>query len=47
MVEHFARVDDELLAVLSNGAVFSQDLGTAEWQPVLPEITDCKSVFLA
>lgn len=45
MVERFAQVDDELLAVLSNGTVLSQDLGTARWQPVFPEITDCRSIF--
>ncbi len=39
MVERFTQIDHRLLAVLSNGEVWSAPLAQAwEWQPVLPEV---------
>jgi len=47
MVEHFFQADDELLAVLSDGTLCSRDLTTPNWQRILPEIADCKSILAA
>jgi photosystem II stability/assembly factor-like uncharacterized protein len=47
MVERMTTVNDERFAVLSDGALLSWDLSSPNWQPMLPEITDCKSIFVA
>jgi photosystem II stability/assembly factor-like uncharacterized protein len=44
MVERFAQVDDELLAVLSNGQVFSAPLATLAWRQILNGITKVSAV---
>jgi len=44
MVERFAQVDDELLAVLSNGELLSALLSTLEWRRILPNITNVNAV---
>ena len=38
MVERFAQVGEELLAVLSNGELYAAPLATLEWRRILPEI---------
>jgi hypothetical protein len=35
MVERFAQVGHELLAVLSNGDLLAAPLATLEWRPIL------------
>jgi hypothetical protein len=40
MVERFAQVGDELLAVLSNGELLAAPLATLEWRRMLPNIGD-------
>jgi hypothetical protein len=47
MVERFAQVEDELVAVLSDGALFSRDFVRTDWRRLLPEITGCNSIFSA
>jgi hypothetical protein len=44
MVERFAQVGDELLAVLSNGNLLIAPLLTLEWQRVLPTVSDVTAV---
>jgi photosystem II stability/assembly factor-like uncharacterized protein len=44
MVERFAQVGDELLAVLSNGELLAAPLATLEWRRALPEIGDLAAV---
>ncbi len=38
MVERFAQVEDELLAVLSNGELLSTSLAQLEWKRILPDV---------
>ncbi|MGH2592559.1 MAG: WD40/YVTN/BNR-like repeat-containing protein [Anaerolineae bacterium] len=38
MVERFAQVGDELLAVLSNGHLLAAPLSTLEWRRILPQV---------
>jgi photosystem II stability/assembly factor-like uncharacterized protein len=38
MVERFAQVDGELLAVLSNGELWAAPLGELEWRRILPQL---------
>jgi hypothetical protein len=42
MVERFLQIDDELLAVLSNGELLAAPLDTLAWQPFLPEVTGAR-----
>jgi photosystem II stability/assembly factor-like uncharacterized protein len=44
MVERFAQIDDELLAVLSDGQLLSAPLSAPEWRRILPDITDVAAV---
>ena len=43
MVERFVQVDDQLLAVLSNGALLITDLESLEWRELLPEVREVKA----
>jgi photosystem II stability/assembly factor-like uncharacterized protein len=38
MVERFAQVGDELLAILSNGELYAAPLATLEWRRLLPNV---------
>jgi photosystem II stability/assembly factor-like uncharacterized protein len=38
MVERFLRVEDELIAVLSNGQLLAASLETLVWEPLLPGV---------
>ena len=44
MVERFADVGDELLAVLSNGELLAAPLSALEWRRILPSITGIAAV---
>lgn len=44
MVERFVQVGDELLAVLSNGQVFSAPLASLHWKQILAGITKVSAV---
>jgi photosystem II stability/assembly factor-like uncharacterized protein len=44
MVERFVQVDDELLAVLSNGQLLIAALATLAWRRILPEIAGVNAV---
>jgi photosystem II stability/assembly factor-like uncharacterized protein len=44
MVERFARVGDELLAVLSNGELIAASLAALEWRYILKEINGVNAV---
>jgi len=44
MVERFAQVGDELLAVLSNGELIAAPLATLDWQRILPDVTGVECV---
>jgi photosystem II stability/assembly factor-like uncharacterized protein len=44
MVERFAQIDDELLAVLSNGQLLSASLSTLEWKQILPGVIKVSAV---
>ena len=46
MVERFALAGEELLAVLSNGELWSGKLDLPEWQRVLPEIARVNAVAI-
>jgi photosystem II stability/assembly factor-like uncharacterized protein len=46
MVERFAQIGDELLAVLSNGELLSAPLASFQWQPILAEVKDIAAVTL-
>ena len=43
MVERFTQVGNELLAVLSNGEVWSSNLEDISWHRILPEVRDVKA----
>jgi photosystem II stability/assembly factor-like uncharacterized protein len=43
MVERFAQVSDQLLAVLSNGELLITHLETLHWRELLPEIEEVKA----
>jgi photosystem II stability/assembly factor-like uncharacterized protein len=47
MVERFFQFDNELLAVLSNGELWSRGIGAFEWKRLLPEIHQIKAVAVA
>lgn len=44
MVERFVRVEDELVAVLSNGEVFAAPLATLAWRRILSGVTNIEAV---
>ncbi len=44
MVERFAQVGDELLAVLSNGQLLSAPLPSLEWRRILPDVPGVAAV---
>jgi photosystem II stability/assembly factor-like uncharacterized protein len=44
MVERFTPVNDELIATLASGELFSAPITTLEWQPLLPHIDDANAV---
>jgi hypothetical protein len=44
MVERFLQVDNDLLAVLSNGELLSTQLDNLAWQTVLSAVQDVKAV---
>lgn len=44
MVERFTQVGAQLLAVLSNGELFSSPLDSIHWQKILPEVHDINAV---
>lgn len=44
MVERFAQIGDELLAVLSNGYLLAAPLETLAWRRILPEVPDVAAV---
>ncbi len=44
MVERFVRVDNELLAVLSNGELIAASLSTLEWRRILTEVKSVNAV---
>ncbi len=44
MVERFLPIDQELLAVLSDGSLLSTRLPDFSWQPILPEVTRINAV---
>ncbi len=44
MVERFLQVGDELLAVLSDGSLFSTQLPNFSWRPILSEVTQINAV---
>ncbi len=46
MVERFQQVDDELLAVLSNGQLMSAPLATLNWRRLLPEAAGISAAAL-
>ena len=47
MVERFYQVDNELLAILSNGELLSTRLDKIGWHRVLPEIDQVRSVDIS
>jgi photosystem II stability/assembly factor-like uncharacterized protein len=44
MVERFARVDDELLAVLSDGTLFAASISALQWRPILAQVESVNCV---
>jgi photosystem II stability/assembly factor-like uncharacterized protein len=44
MVERFTQIGDELVAVLSNGELFSASLSRMEWQRILPAVNGVAAV---
>jgi photosystem II stability/assembly factor-like uncharacterized protein len=44
MVERFTQVEDELLAVLSNGRLIGATIDTWEWRDILPALDDVAAV---
>ena len=44
MVERFAQVDDELMAVLSNGRLYSAPLAGLEWRQLLPDVKHVNAI---
>ena len=46
MVERFLQVEDELLAVLSNGELWCALVETFAWQRTLPQVEDVRSVVV-
>ncbi|HEX9616325.1 MAG TPA: hypothetical protein VGA03_02845 [Anaerolineales bacterium] len=46
MVERFSPAGDQLLAVLSNGALLASFLGDLDWQPILPQVQGVNAAAL-
>lgn len=46
LVERFTQVGETLLALLSDGTLFSAPLATLAWQPLLPEVAAIQAVAL-
>jgi photosystem II stability/assembly factor-like uncharacterized protein len=44
MVERFVQIGDELVAVLSNGALLSSSLAELNWNILLPDVNDANAV---
>jgi hypothetical protein len=44
MVERFLQIDDQLMAVLSNGELLASPLGSFSWRTLLPEVRDIHAV---
>jgi hypothetical protein len=44
MVDRFVQVEDELLAVLSNGQLLAASLATLAWRPLLPTAQGANAV---
>ena len=44
MVERFTQIDQELLAVLSNGELLAAPLASLQWQQILSEVKDIAAV---
>jgi hypothetical protein len=44
MVERFTQVNDQLLAVLSNGELLGTSLNSIAWRRLLPEVHDVHAV---
>ena len=44
MVERFVQVDDELLAILSDGSVYETPLESLEWRRIFPELDGVMAV---
>jgi photosystem II stability/assembly factor-like uncharacterized protein len=44
MVERFVQIEDELLAVLSNGDLLAAPLASLHWQPILADVKDIAAV---
>jgi hypothetical protein len=44
MVERFVQLDQELLALLSNGRLLSASLNDLRWHQILPELSDSNAV---
>ena len=44
MVERFAPIGDELLAVLSNGTLIAAPVSTLQWQRILPQVNSVTGV---
>jgi photosystem II stability/assembly factor-like uncharacterized protein len=44
MVERFTQIENELLAVLSNGELLSAPMTSLEWKRILPEVKDVNAV---
>ncbi|MHC4464622.1 MAG: WD40/YVTN/BNR-like repeat-containing protein [Planctomycetota bacterium] len=43
-MDRFAQIENDLLAVLSNGELWSKQLSGSKWHRVLPEITHVKAI---
>jgi len=44
MVERFLQIDEELLAVLSNGELWSTELEEIKWHRILPDVDHITAV---
>lgn len=44
MVERFLQVDDDLLAVLSNGQLIAAPIATLEWKPILTDVRGINAI---
>ncbi len=44
MLERFAQIENDQLAVLSNGELWSKPLSGSKWHRVLPEIKHVKAI---
>jgi photosystem II stability/assembly factor-like uncharacterized protein len=46
MIERFLQVDEDLLAVLSNGQMIAAPLATLEWEHILPDVSGINAVAM-